>query len=371
MVVRDITEFLENFAPKGAAWESDNPGLQVGNPNEKVSNITLALNPTLEVLHFAHDKSSNLIITHHPLFFKPIKALTPDIHQKYELVKYLLNHNISLYSAHTNLDFAKNGVSFALAEKISLQNIDFLIGLKDTKFKIIVFVPEEKVDEVAEAIFKAGGGIIGNYSKCSFRLKGEGTFLGSEDSNPAIGEKGVFEKAPEVKLEVLVDKWNIDKVINAIKKSHPYEEPAYDMYPNSILNRNFGYGAIGYLPEKMKLNDFLDFVTSKLNLKNFRYVPGDKDLIEKVAVCGGSGSDLVEIAYKQKADAFITADIKYHSFLDFRNKMTLIDAGHFETEFPILEKLKAKIENFLSLNSDNKIEVFIYYNENDKIEFYK
>jgi len=371
MFAKDIVNFLETIAPKGAAWENDNPGLQVGNLDAKVKNIVIALNPSLEVINFSLAQEANFIITHHPLIFKPIRSISSTASNVSNIINQLIKNDISLYSSHTNLDFAKEGVSWTLARKIGLNKIDFLKGINESKFKIAVFVPKDNIDEVAEAMFTNGAGIIGNYSKCSFRSNGEGTFLGSEEANPVIGNKENFEKADEVKLEVLTDKWNLDKVISAMLKAHPYEEPAYDIYPNLIENRNFGYGAIGYLTEPMSSEKFLESISTKLNLKNFRYVPGKSNLIEKVAVCGGSGSDLCEIAYKLKADAFITADIKYHTFLDYREKMWLIDAGHYETEKIVLETLKNKIKEYLNTHNETNLNVYVFENEKEKIEFYK
>ncbi len=197
-----------------------------------------------------------------------------------------------------------------------------------------MFVPTSHVSKVAEAIHQSDGGIIGEYSHCSFRTTGTGTFKGSDESNPSIGNKGALESVEEVKLEVLVDKWKLNKVISAFKEAHPYEEIAYDIYTLQNDNVNYGIGAIGELNEAMNINDFLSFVSSKLKISTLRYAKNNKKKIKLIAVCGGSCSELVDESIKQNADAFVTADLKYHTFQDAEGKILLIDAGHYETEAP-------------------------------------
>src|SRR5690606_10171069 len=122
-------------------------------------------------------------------------------------------------------------VSFELAKKLKLQNIRFLTNLKSMQSKLIIYVPVSHVEEVASAIFENGGGIIGEYSNCSFRTEGEGTFKGSEKTSPSVGKKLSYEKVEEIKLEVLINSWEIEKILSAIRKVHPYEEMAYDIFP--------------------------------------------------------------------------------------------------------------------------------------------
>lgn len=368
MTCNEIIEFLENWAPTEIAWKSDNVGVQVGNTTSIITNILISLELTENVINQAIKKNCNLIITHHPLIFQPIKRLVFTTDTESKLIEKLIKENITLYSAHTNLDFTKHGVSFQLAKRLGLKNISFLKNLNSNQVKLSVFVPETHVEKVSNSIFTAGGGIIGEYSNCSFRSTGTGTFKGSNISNPAIGSMGKFERVSEVKLEVLVDSWKLSTVLKSMKSVHPYEEPAYDIYPLSNENVNYGAGAIGNLEKGRKLEDFLNLVSKQLKVKNFRYVSGKNKIIKKVAVCGGSGSDLIPEAIGQGAEAFVTADIKYHTFHAANEKLLLVDAGHYETEIPIIDELHQRISKLVGKKS--KIKVLKFSGNTNPINFY-
>lgn len=370
MIVKELIKYLEDWAPPGAAWEKDNVGLLVGSGDEKIENIFLSLELTGEVLEQALKKNCNFIFTHHPLIFNPVKNLDVNKNPNSKLIYKLIKNDINLFSAHTNLDFTKDGVSFTLAKKLKLNKITFLKNEESNQFKVVVFLPETNLDEVASAMFNQGAGIIGEYNNCSFRTNGIGTFKGSANSNPFIGKKENFEKANEVRLEVLVDSWKLNKVINAMLKSHPYEEPAYDIYPLRNKNVNYGAGAIGELDNEMNVNEFLKHVEKSLLLSNFRFVNGNKRRIKKVAVCGGSGSELLNDAISKNADVFITADIKYHTFHDAKNKILLIDAGHYETEVVILKIVEEKIKKLIKEKKEN-IKVYKYSSSTNPVKFYK
>jgi len=366
---REIIKYLEEWAPPGAAWENDNVGLQVGTEKGEIKNILLALELNEKVLSQALKKNCNFIFTHHPFIYNPIKKLDFDKDPKAALIKKLIKNNITLYSAHTNLDFTKDGVSFELAKLLKLQNIDFLVNEESNQYKLVVFVPWEDEDKVADAIFSAGGGVIGEYSKCSYRLDGEGTFEGSDLSNPKIGKKKNFESVDEVRLEVLVHSWKIENVIQAMLKAHPYDEPAYDIYVLKNKNSNFGYGAIGVLKNEMKVDEFLSHVSNTLKTKSLKFTNGKKSKIKKIAACGGSCADLVKNAIAAKADAFITADIKYHTFQDAEDKILLVDAGHYETEIPIMNLIKKKIEKFI-FTENGSVKVFNYSGSTNPVRIY-
>jgi len=284
------------------------------------------------------------------------------------MVEKLIKNNISLYSAHTNLDFTKHGVSYQLAERIKLKKIRFLKNLSENQVKLAVFVPISHINKVAEAIHNSGGGIIGEYSHCSFRTKGTGTFKGSDESNPVIGNKGVVEFVEEVKFEVLVDEWNLNQVIRAMKKTHQYEEVAYDIFPLKNYNANYGIGAIGELKDTVSTNDFLRLVSTKLKTSTLRYTHSKKKRIKSVAVCGGSCGELLDEAIRQNVDAFVTADIKYHTFQDAEGKILLIDAGHYETEVPVLDEIQRRLKTFL--NKNKKIRVLNFKGSMNTIIFY-
>jgi len=369
MVAENIIKHIENWAPPGAAWDKDNVGLQVGSPKEKVSNIFLCLELTENALAESLKKNCNFIFTHHPFLFKPLKRINTTSDSKSKIIEKLIKNNITLYSAHTNLDFTKDGVSFEMAKVLNLKEIRFLENQNSNQYKLVVFVPKESAEKVAEALFNKGAGIIGEYEKCSFHLSGTGTFLGSEKSNPKLGEKKIFEKVDEIRLEVLVDSWKINEVISAIKKVHPYEQPAFDVYVIKNQNVNYGFGTIGFLEKGMTKNDFLKYVCEKLKTKVLRYSKFGNKKIKKVAVCGGSGSDLLVSAIKKGADAFITADVKYHAFQDAEEQILYIDAGHYETEIHSLNAVKRKLEKLANNYSDN-IKIYKYSGSTNPVNYF-
>jgi len=368
MTGKDVIKYLEEWAPKGVAWERDNVGLQVGDPKVKIKNILLSLDLSEEVIDTAKKENCNLIITHHPLLFYPLKNLDTSKNKISKMIQMLIKSNITLYSAHTNLDFTNHGVSYQLASRLQLKNIRFLKNLSQNQIKLVVYVPETHLNNVAEAIHDAGGGIIGEYSHCSFKTGGTGAFKASEKSNPSVGKKLILETVEEIKFEVVVDKWKLDQVIISMKNAHPYEEVAFDIYPLQNENVNYGIGAIGDLNEEMNTNEFLKYVSSKLKVPSFRHTRTNKNKIKTVAVCGGSCSELIDESIKQNANAFVTADIKYHDFQDAEGKVLLVDAGHYETEVPVLDEIKKRLKKFLEKN--NEIKVLKFKGSTNPVVFY-
>jgi dinuclear metal center YbgI/SA1388 family protein len=361
-----IIKILEDWAPKSIAWESDNVGLQIGSLRREVKNILLCLDVDEKVVDEASRKKCNLIISHHPLLFRSLKKLDTEKDKISRTIEKLIKKDITLYSAHTNLDFTKDGVSFQLANRLKLNNQKFLHNLSSNQNKIAVFVPINYADVVAEAMHNAGAGVIGEYSNCSFRTLGTETFKGSGKSNPKIGTRRNIESVEEVKIEVLVNSFDVNKIVTAMKQEHPYEEAAYDVYPLANENVNYGMGVIGDLQKELSEKEFLRHLTQSLKIKNLRYTAGSKSKIKKVAVCGGSGSDLLNTALLSGADAFITADVKYHTFQDAENRILLIDAGHYETEIPVLDAVKNRLETSIT----DKTKVYKYTGSTNPIVFY-
>lgn len=346
MTIREITNFIELLAPKWTAWERDNTGLQVGDLNQPVESVLLSLDVTEEVVKEAIQKRIDLIISHHPLLFKPAKSITTSDTQG-KILFSLIRHQISLYSSHTNLDFCKDGVSFSLAKKLGLEDVQFLSPLKGSLAKIVVFVPVSHNDKIMEAMARAGAGVIGEYSHCSFQIPGKGTFKGGDATNPFIGKPGALESVEEIRLEMISPRANIPKIIDALMAAHPYEEVAYDIYSLENEHPQFGMGAIGNLPKKTSLASFLKHTKRSLGASMLRHSEPIEKEIRRVAVCGGSGSDLLEIARSKHADVFITSDVRYHSFHDAAKEICLVDAGHWETEHVILDVLSARLRDFI------------------------
>jgi len=370
MVIDSLIKHIEEWAPPGVAWDRDNTGLLAGSRKDEIKNVFICLELNGQALKEAVRKNCNFIFTHHPFIFNPLKNLDFDKNPKALIIKKLIEKNISLYSAHTNLDYTKEGVSFALADKLKLTGVEFLKPLNQNQFKLVVFVPGNNIDKVSEAVYNSGGGRIGEYKNCSFRSKGEGTFFGSEKTNPAAGRKNNYETVDEIRIEFIVDSWNINKTVDAMIKAHPYEEPAFDIYPLKNENRNYGEGVTGFLKTKMPEKEFIRFVCKSLGAEGLRHTELRGKTISKVALCGGAGSDLLNTAVSSGADAFITADIKYHTFLEAGGKILLIDAGHYETEIHSLSVVKKKIEKFFSSEKE-KIKVNLFSGSTNNIKFYK
>ncbi len=368
MKCSEIIKNLEEWVPKEIAWQRDNVGLQVGSADREINNILLCLELTSNVIDEAVEKNCNLIISHHPLLFHPLKKIDLQKDKNSKLLEKLIKKEINLYSEHTNLDYTKDGVSFELAKTLGLKNINFLVPLDSNQYKLVVFVPQTHLQQVAEALFNSGCGIIGEYSNCSFRTKGEGTFKGSEKSNPSTGQKEKFETVEEYRLEVIVDSWKLNSVIRALRQEHPYEEPAFDIYPLKNQNINYGAGAIGELEVYISSKEFLLHVSKSLNVKGLRYAPGKNDKIKKVAVCGGAGSEYITDAIKSGADAYINDDDKYHSFHDAAGEILLIDAGHYETEIHSINEVERKLTNFL--DTGTTIKIFKYSKSTNPIIFF-
>ncbi len=366
MTVKDIEGIMEEWAPRWIAWERDNVGLQVGDRSAPVRRILLCLDVTEEVVAEAVSMKADLVISHHPLLFRPATSVTSS-DAVGRMILALARNGISVYSAHTNLDFAKDGVSVTLARTLGLRNIRFLAPLKGFHAKIAVFVPGQSVQKVLDAMASAGAGIIGDYSHCSFQINGQGTFLGSEKSRPTVGTRGKLESVGEVRLEMILPRTKVAAVVTALKSAHPYEEVAYDVYPLDNESVEFGMGALGELTTPVPLKAFVSHIRKALNAEGLRVSGKPTKRVKTIAVCGGSGSDLIPQAIQAKADAYVTADIRYHAFHDAAD-IALIDAGHWETEVPVLHAGRSRLTAAIDRRRE-KIQVSITRNKTSPIYF--
>ncbi len=341
ITVSNIVSHLHKIANPGLAYDWDNVGLQIGNPEQEVKKILLTLDVTNNAVEKAINEKADLIISHHPIILKPIKKITNSLYLR------LIQNNISVYCAHTNLDVVKKGVNFTLAEKLGLKNLEFLSTETGAKlYHVAVYVPQDSMIEIAKAIFKAGAGTIGNYKNCLNDYEVSGQFKPMEGSDPILGEHDKLEKVVERKLEFFVDSFNLQKVISVMKKAHPYETPAYAVYPQERQSENYGLGLIGNLKAKLTLRNFAEIVKKNLNAPFVKLWRADKkleSLVQKVAICGGSGSSLIPQVYG-RADVYVSSGFNYHTLLD--SKIPLIDAGHFYTENPVLENLEKMLADF-------------------------
>jgi dinuclear metal center YbgI/SA1388 family protein len=320
---------MNQFAPPQLAIEGDRIGLQVGDPNAEVKGVLVTLEVTDAVIEEAIAKGANWILSHHALLFHPLKELRIDQAVGRMAVK-LVKNEIQLFVAHTNLDAAKDGVNDVLAKRLQLEEQELFVQYKEEKLKkIVVFVPESHHANVLEAMAEAGAGWIGNYSHCTFNLKGTGTFLPREGTNPFIGEQGKLEKVEEIRLETIVPESIQNKVIQAMLSAHPYEEVAYDVYPLDNAGAPIGFGKVGVLPEAITLGEFAKRVKEALNVPHLRVVGDQGMMVRKVALLGGSGSRYLKQAKQRGADVYLTGDIDYHTAQEAKALgIGVIDPGH-------------------------------------------
>jgi len=341
---REILSLIEHLAPSGLAESWDNVGLMVGSGREKVKKAALSLDPTLENIQAAHEIGAQLLLTHHPLIFTPLTKINPD-EPSAAAVALALELGITVISAHTNLDAAENGVSWSLARRFGLKEVTVLqSSTLSTQTKLVVFVPLGYETRVRQALFQAGAGRIGEYTGCSFAVKGEGTFIPSEHADPFMGQAGRTSRVSESRLEVLVETRFLEKVITAMKNAHPYEEAAFDIYPLADPVGRYGIGCIGRLDKALDIGGLTELVKVKLDVNTLRVAASTPDMIEVVAVVGGSGGDYVSVAKARGAQVLISGDFSYHHARDAEViGLALIDAGHFATEIPGLWDLADRL----------------------------
>jgi dinuclear metal center YbgI/SA1388 family protein len=331
MKLKDLCTYLDSAVPLSFQEEYDNSGLQVGSLEREVFSAMITLDVTEEVVDEAIEQKCDVLVSHHPLIFKPIKSLTGKSYSERILLKAIKN-DIAVYSAHTNLDILSNGVSRKMAEKIGLEEITVLSPSEHKLLKLITYIPESHLEIVRNALFDAGAGVIGNYDQCGFATVGTGSFRAGEMTKPFRGEKGKTHFEKEIRFETVLFSYIKDKVIHALLEAHPYEEVAYDLYSIENINTDIGLGCIGKFHDPLSENEFLKLVSSVFDAKGIRYSNLTGNLIGKVALCGGSGAYLLNHAISSGSDAYLTADIKYHDFFSAENRILLVDAGHFETE---------------------------------------
>lgn len=331
MRIKEIVSSIEQFAPVSYQESYDNSGLIVGEYNKEVSGVLICLDVIETVVEEAISKGANLIIAHHPIVFKGLKRFNGNNYVERTLMLAIKN-DIAIYAAHTNIDSVRGGVSERICDLIGLKNKKILSPVKDDLKKLVSFVPAEYADKVKEALFSVGAGSIGNYDSCSFSAEGTGSFKAGENTNPFVGEKGKIHFENEHRIETIFPKHLKGKVIGALLDSHPYEEVAYDIYPIENSNFDAGFGMIGDLEISENSVDFLKRIKKIFRSGCVRHTKIIKKELKKVAVCGGSGSFLLQKALSAKADIFITGDFKYHEFFDAEGKIIIADIGHYESE---------------------------------------
>jgi len=339
MKIRELTNYLEVLAPPSLQESYDNSGLLIGDLDEEIKGLMICLDSTEAVLDEAIQEGCNLIIAHHPVIFSGLKKITGKNYIERVVIKAIRN-NIAIYAIHTNLDNIAEGVNRKIAGKLALSNLEILSPKTDLLRKLVTFCPQESTSKVRQALFAAGAGHIGEYDQCSFSVSGNGTFRPGENSDPYVGKKGEMHTEKEDRIELIYASWQENAILRALKESHPYQEVAYDIYPLGNGHMKCGSGMIGELEKPLSELEFLAFLKKSMKTECIRHSGEIRRDIRRVALCGGSGSFLLNTAIKSGADAFVSADFKYHQFFDADGHLLIADIGHYESEQFTMELLK-------------------------------
>jgi dinuclear metal center YbgI/SA1388 family protein len=364
MLIKDVILEIERFAPPAYQESYDNSGLLVGNRETEITGVLLSLDCIESVIDEAIKLKCNLIVAHHPIIFGGLKRLNGTNYVERTVIKAIQN-NIAIYAAHTNVDNVKAGVNSKIAEKLGLTNLKILAPRKQLLKKLVTFAPKDHAEKIRIALFEAGAGEIGNYDNCSFNSDGTGTFKGNDSTHPFIGEKNKLSVEAEVRIEVIYEAVKESAVLHNLLASHPYEEVAHDIYVLDNYYQNVGSGMSGEFEKPMPESEFLTLIKTAFGPKFLKHTSLLKKPVKKVAFCGGSGAFLIKNAINSGADAYISADIKYHEFFDADGKILIVDTGHFENEqftpeifYEIISKRFTTFATYLSKINTNPVNYF-------------
>ncbi|RAK10359.1 dinuclear metal center YbgI/SA1388 family protein [Halanaerobium saccharolyticum] len=346
--VAEVIQLMGKLAPARLAEDWDNVGMQVGDGTQEVKNVLLALDFNQKVLTEAVEKNCQLIITHHPFIFNGIKAIDAQ-NQSGKLIFELIKNNISLFSAHTNLDIAAAGLNDYLIKKLDVENISILKTTNSQNYyKLVTFIPEDKFEEVRDALYAQGAGKYKNYSHTGFYQQGKGSFKPLTEAEPYLGDKGEINEIEEYRFETIIDPENLNQVINKLLKVHPYEEPAWDLYKMENLESKKGIGRIADLKSEIKLDELLKKIKEVYKLEQIKVVRANKK-IKRVALCSGSGADFIKDAHYQGADLYLTGDVKFHEAQTAEELgLSLVDFGHYGSEKFVKELLSDRLNKIAS-----------------------
>ncbi len=364
MFIKQILSVLEEMAPLSYAEDFDNVGLLVGNAENEATGVLVCHDALETVIDEAVAKNCNLVVCFHPILFSGLKKITGKNYVERAIIKAIKN-DIAIYAVHTALDNHQKGVNKIFCDALGLKNTSILVPKKDFIRKLVTYTIPENSDKVRNALFEAGAGTIGNYDECSFNTEGFSTYKGNENSNPSVGNKGELTRTGEIRIEITFEKHLESKILKALFSNHVYEEVAYEIYALENPHQHIGLGMIGELETTYNEADFLQFVKDKMGCGGIRHSTFRHKDIHKVAVLGGAGSFAISHAIRAGADAFLTADLKYHQFYEAENRILLADIGHFESERYtknyIVDYLIKKMPNFAFILSEENTNPVKYF----------
>ncbi len=341
--VKTIFGFLEELAPLRLAEDYDNPGFLAGDAAAPVSRALLVLDITPEAVREAEKTGAQLLISHHPVIFKPVRAVLA--RGKTAALWELARRNVAAVCMHTNLDAAPGGVNDALAAALGLQNAEpFGSALSEPYKKIVVFVPKTHARAVREALAAAGAGHLGAYDGCAFASSGTGYFRPLPGAKPFLGRPGEPEEADEVRVEALCAPELLPRTVAAMLAAHPYEMPAYDVFDDAAVQKVYGMGRVADLGRELPLAEFAAGVKRALRASCVRAVDSGRP-VRRAAVCGGAvDSAIVSAAAAAGADTLVTGECKHSLYYEARaQNLNVVEAGHFATETVVLPVLREKL----------------------------
>ncbi|MGM9804259.1 MAG: Nif3-like dinuclear metal center hexameric protein [Muribaculaceae bacterium] len=362
--ISEIIAAIEQLAPLHLQEGYDNCGLQVGDANAEATAAVLCVDVTEAVIDEAIEMGANLVISHHPLIFRGIKRLTGgDAVQR--MVMKAVKHDVAIYSAHTSIDNACNGVSWRMAQKLNMKNVRVLAPQSGKLVKVVVYVPREHAQAVEQAMHSHGAGNIGNYDCCSYRLEGEGRFRANDGANPFVGEVGQIHAEPETRVEVITCLACKDAVVRAMLAAHPYEEPAYDVIPLLNNSPHEGAGVVGDI-EPVPASQFFEQLKLTFRVDAVRYCGDLSTMVSRVAMCGGSGAEFIGSAIASGAQVYVTGDVKYHDFTTNTGRIMIADIGHYESEqftndifYDIIQKKMPNFATYYAKSENKQVKFFI------------
>lgn len=344
--VGDVCAAMEAIAPTWLAADWDNVGLLVGNSDWPAQRLLLTIDLTPEVAEEAIAKKADLVIAYHPPIFRALKHMRPNLADQEGIAAEMLSRRIAVYSPHTALDASEEGTNVVLARLAGIvESVPFTRATQPARaFKLVTFVPAGALTQVSEALFGAGAGRIGDYSKCSYQLDGHGTFFGDDSTNPAVGRKGQLERVSETRFETIVPSRCLPDVIFALRAAHPYEEPAFDVYPlENVPTSSLGQGRVGRFEKPVRLGALARQLADRVGAKAAAIVGKPSTIVKRGFVCVGSAGSLpfsTEQGPCGEGDVVITGEIRHHDALRYeRSGATAIILGHSTSERPVLKPL--------------------------------
>ena len=362
--ISDIISAIEAYAPLHLQEGYDNCGLQVGDGNAEATGVLLCVDVTEAVVDEAIALGVNMVVSHHPLIFRGLKKLVGRSDIERIVIKAIKN-DIAIYSAHTNMDNTRGGVSARMAQKLGLKNVRVLVPQVGRQVKVVVYVPTSYADAVADAMHACGAGNIGDYEHCSYRIAGEGRYRAKAGAHPFVGTPGEMHSEPETRIEVIAHAAAKDRVVQAMLQAHPYEEPAYDVLQLQNESPYEGAGVVGDI-EATSATDFLAKLKNELGVDAVRIGGDATKTIRRVALCGGSGAEFIGAAVHSGADIYVTGDVKYHDFTGNASRILIADIGHYESEqftkdifYEIIREKMPNFATYYAKSEKKKVKFFI------------